>query len=249
MADEGARVFAALDRIAAEGWDVPEPPPVYRRPVPGRPFLVAQADQADTPPLRGQTGGMVYFDDAVDWGAGDPTMPSFGETPEDPRARVQMPPAIARESAPAVSMGAMYAVSEPENVGRRPVRAELTGLPADESGRRPLRFTVRERPGIAAYNLRAVSRLEQPPREEDQGIRAWRVGIPEFAIVANPQFPLNDLRARRFDLLDRGGMGSGTVELRGLDSDWIALLSAQKAARQVIDSAVTALLARRQQAV
>jgi len=83
--------------------------------------------------------------------------------------------------------GAMYVASEPEFVGRMPVRSELTVLGADPP-RAPLGFAAYEEPGIGLVNPAA----------------ARRVTMPTFEIASNPTIRLEDVQARRFDLMDRG---------------------------------------------
>jgi hypothetical protein len=73
-----------------------------------------------------------------------------------------------------------------------PLRTELTVLEADPPSRRSIGFTVHERVGMGVVNPRSVERLQ-----------ATRVNVPTFELQSNPQINLDDIRERRFDLIDR----------------------------------------------
>jgi len=72
-----------------------------------------------------------------------------------------------------------------------PLRSELTVMGADEPHRLPLGWTVTENIGIGVVNPRAI--------------QAQRVTVPEFEIISNPTIRVDDIRQRRFDLIDRSG--------------------------------------------
>jgi hypothetical protein len=77
-----------------------------------------------------------------------------------------------------------------ENGDVFPLRQELTVLGPDVPRDGPtLGWTVRERPGIAVINPNIM--------------RGQRVTVPEFEIAANPTVHMADIKARRFDMLDR----------------------------------------------
>lgn len=110
--------------------------------------------------------------------------------------------------------GEVVAVSDPEFVGQMPIRQELQVLPADEP-QAPLGFSVSERPGVGVVNARA----------------ARRVTMPFFEIASNPTVRLDDIRQRRFDLIDRAG---GSRLLGPAETLWTAFLAAKLAPEPVL---------------
>jgi len=109
--------------------------------------------------------------------------------------------------------GQVYVASEPEWVGRFPVRIERTVLPADPP-RPPLGFTMEEQPGIGVVNPSAI--------------RGRRVVMPEFEISSNPSISLEAVQRRRFDLIFRGERIQSAA-VQAATSVWFAFLASRQA--------------------
>jgi hypothetical protein len=62
----------------------------------------------------------------------------------------------------------------------------------------PGAFTVHTHPGCFLVNPRGVGRLDVPS--------PGRVQFPEFEIQSSPMININEIRSRRFNLIDRGGL-------------------------------------------
>lgn len=157
--------------------------------------------------------------DALDTIASEGFTPSFVETSADPRAIVRP---LTREDLVGarelierhpIPPGNVVVLADPEFVGQIPLRQELTVLPADEPRPTRLGFAVSERVGGAVVNPRGIARLQ-----------GQRVMVPEFEVVSNPTVRLDDIRSRRFNLIDRTGWSEASQAAASL---WFAVVEAK----------------------
>ncbi len=104
-----------------------------------------------------------------------------------------------------IAPGHIFMVSDPEHVGRIPVRTELEVLAADNPAQRTLGRAVRETIGVAVVNPRGLSRLSVASGEESRSVLppVRRVEFPLFELSQNPSISLGDIRERRFGIIDR----------------------------------------------